>query len=761
MSEVGSLNVDLILNSASFAEGAAKAKAAMSAFEKSVKPVVREFNKFGKGMEKAGESLSKNLTLPILAAGAAIGVAVSKMASYGSEINDMSVRTGFSRESLQELKFAADQTGVSMESIEVSTRRLTKSMGEAAAGQGSSAKLFEQLGISIKNADGTLRPANEVFNETIGALGRIPDETTRNVVAMDLLGKSAGDLTPLMEAGETGLSDFAKEARDAGLVMSEEAIIAADAFGDKMDKLKAQLGLAGMEIGQAFMPVMEKMIAFIQDSVVPAIKQFSEWFKNLSTTQKEWIVGIAAALAVLGPLAVLIGKTAKGIGTMITGVSKLKDVLTGVGAASMITAGAIAALGAIIISAVDWSGGWSNLWDDMKADMANFADQAHAMGILIGGVLTGNLQQIEKGWQDYKKTQVDAMAATTVRIMRHNLALEEAKKAQEELTKVITPPEVKNEPIIISLEKESDKVKNLTQSYTDLSFMKDKIGAVAFDAGVILRAQVDFAEPRKEILNFTNEFKRSMETNPPVLAPPNQELFKKGMTNMQLVFAMTTDSMGEQWSKMIEKISEKSKKIVSAVQQLSGMITDIFSQSIKNQEIELDNRYKHEREQLEASVAFSRMTEEQRGEAMKKLNTKFDKERAVLLTKKAKADKASALITATVNTAAAVTAALEFPPLAVAIAALGAIQIGLIASQPIPQFAEGGLVFDETLSMVGEGRNTSRSNPEVIAPLDKLMDFFAPQQSSAGGEVIFTIHGETLRGVLLRNERSRKFLANG
>src|SRR3990167_3819083 len=130
MSEVGSLNVDLLLNSAKFQEGIARASKAMSDFQKSIKPIARGFNKFGKQLESTGKSLSTNLTLPLVAAGVAIGAAVNHMSKYGSEINDMSVRTGFSRESLQELKFAADQTGVSMETIEGSTRKLTKALGE-------------------------------------------------------------------------------------------------------------------------------------------------------------------------------------------------------------------------------------------------------------------------------------------------------------------------------------------------------------------------------------------------------------------------------------------------------------------------------------------------------------------------------------------------------------------------------------------------------------------------------------------------------
>src|SRR3990172_11755722 len=175
MAEVGSLNIDLILKSARFLEGINKSKQGLSELERATNRLSRAMDKTGKDIGKIGSKLTTNLTLPIVAAGVAIGAAVMKMSDYGSSINDMSVRTGFSRESLQELGFAAKQTGVEMSSIEGASRKLTKAMGEAAKGSGETANLFKQLGVEIKNADGSLRPANEVFMDTIDALGRIPD----------------------------------------------------------------------------------------------------------------------------------------------------------------------------------------------------------------------------------------------------------------------------------------------------------------------------------------------------------------------------------------------------------------------------------------------------------------------------------------------------------------------------------------------------------------------------------------------------------
>ena len=75
-------------------------------------------------------------------------------------------------------------------------------------------------------------------------------------------------------------------------------------------------------------------------------------------------------------------------------------------------------------------------------------------------------------------------------------------------------------------------------------------------------------------------------------------------------------------------------------------------------------------------------------------------------------------MSAIINTAKGVTAALPIVPLAIAVGAMGAIQIGLIASTPLP-LAEGGIATGPTTALIGEYAGAG-SNPEVVAPLDRL-----------------------------------------
>jgi hypothetical protein len=163
--------------------------------------------------------------------------------------------------------------------------------------------------------------------------------------------------------------------------------------------------------------------------------------------------------------------------------------------------------------------------------------------------------------------------------------------------------------------------------------------------------------------------------------------------------------------------------------------------------VELDNEKAKELDK----IAASKMSEEEKEKAINDINEKFDNKKAEADKKQAKRAKAVALLEATVATASAVVEALPNIPLSIAAGVIGAAQIATIASTQIPAFAQGGMVTGATLGLVGEGPGTSMSNPEVIAPLDKLKSMIGEGQGSV--EVFGRISGSD---ILISSDRARK-----
>ena len=225
-------------------------------------------NLAAQAVTKAVEGL-KNL-------GKAIGGATKEAAAYADDINTMSKVTGISTEKLQEMSYMADLVDVSTETIAGSMGKLTKNMASAQNGTGAAAKAFESLGISIANSDGSLRDSEEVFGDVIDALGHMENETERDAVAMNIFGKSARDLNPLIEAGSDEISKLAQEAHDMGYVMSTETLDSLNGLNDTFDRMK----VVGEGVKKGFVSLAAPILNEFLTPVVDGLGKIPEAIKT-------------------------------------------------------------------------------------------------------------------------------------------------------------------------------------------------------------------------------------------------------------------------------------------------------------------------------------------------------------------------------------------------------------------------------------------------------------------------------------------------
>jgi hypothetical protein len=153
--------------------------------------------------------------------------------------------------------------------------------------------------------------------------------------------------------------------------------------------------------------------------------------------------------------------------------------------------------------------------------------------------------------------------------------------------------------------------------------------------------------------------------------------------------------------------------------QAFSTLNTVFDAQLQKQELKDQERYDRELARLKGSSDFAQMTEEEKQTAIARLEERAFKKSNKIKRKQAAVEKASSIFEAIVNTAAAITKVLPNLPLAKIIGGFGAMQVAAIASTPIPKFADGGIVSGPTMGLMGEYQG-ARTNPEVIAPLDKL-----------------------------------------
>lgn len=179
-------------------------------------------------------------------------------AAFADNIITLSMQTGQSTQQLQEFAYASELIDVSVDTLQGSLTKLTNNMQDTMNGTGNAKESFEALGVSVTNADGSMRSANDVFYETIDALGQVKNETERDAIAMDIFGRSAQDLNPLIIQGSKTIKAYADEAHNMGYVLDDEALSALGAVDDAYQRLqKTQEGVKN-QLAVEFAPYLEE-----------------------------------------------------------------------------------------------------------------------------------------------------------------------------------------------------------------------------------------------------------------------------------------------------------------------------------------------------------------------------------------------------------------------------------------------------------------------------------------------------------------------
>lgn len=202
--------------------------------------------------------------------------------AYADEIETMSSVTGLATDTLQEYKYMADLVDVDLNTITGSLTKVTSSMKSAKKGSGDAYEAYKKLHVEYKNSNGTLRKSEDVFNDVLKALKGVHNETEREQLAMTLLGKSAKDLNPLIEADADEIAGLKKEAHDMGYVLSGRALQALNKAQDGMDRLGKVVEGAKNRLAVGMAPAVEKVADLLTNKLAdPRVQKAINGLANL------------------------------------------------------------------------------------------------------------------------------------------------------------------------------------------------------------------------------------------------------------------------------------------------------------------------------------------------------------------------------------------------------------------------------------------------------------------------------------------------
>lgn len=233
-----------------------KLEAQTAEFSKQLEKAQGQLKKFNKESSVSAANIAKGLATAAAAAAASLAYAAKQVINTQDHLSKLSQSLGISTEALSQLGYAADLSGTNAEEFEKALGKLSKNAFAAARDGGTLTKVWDQLGVTLKNSDGTLRSNEELLLDVADKFSKMKDGVAKTGMAMEVFGKSGAKLIPFLNQGREGITALMQEADALGVTLDSKAGKAAEQFNDNLTRLKtAAMGVVN-QATQAFLPTL-------------------------------------------------------------------------------------------------------------------------------------------------------------------------------------------------------------------------------------------------------------------------------------------------------------------------------------------------------------------------------------------------------------------------------------------------------------------------------------------------------------------------
>jgi len=234
---------------------------------------------FGKVESKVGGMGKTFANATKILAGTAVAIAAAGAAAYKfvdnytkklDVIDKGSQRIGLSAEAYQEWDYILSQNGASIERMEMGMKTLTTQMQLAGTGNAEAIATFQQLGVELKNADGSYRSLEELMPAVITGLSNMGEGVERNALATKLFSRSGQELLPLLNQQKGSIDGLRKKYKELGMGISNDAVKSGALFQDTMDTLTRTVEKMFAALAVQLVPVILELV----DAVQPLVPVF-------------------------------------------------------------------------------------------------------------------------------------------------------------------------------------------------------------------------------------------------------------------------------------------------------------------------------------------------------------------------------------------------------------------------------------------------------------------------------------------------------
>jgi len=617
-------------------------KGQLKAAKEAEKAAQKSAKAWEKAMSTAGGVISAQLIKSLAFATTGIG---QEVADLRNEIGDLSGQTDIASETLAGLRLAAKTSGSTLQELSAGLRGLPKRMGDMARGTGEAKVAFDLLEIGVTDlATGALRPANDVFRESIKKLQGMENVTQRNEFATRLFGESGVKLTQVL--GNVPLDSFIDGARAFGIDVGPKAATSA-----RIWQINSAL-LAGE---------LEKTKGALTD------------FLGLSDGLREFTLGFIVLKGVIGGMAKTTFLLAKANAVLFSrgGLGKAKEVL-----------------------------------DELADIWPNVTKETHRAARQMFDLQTVLIKNAIAQGEDAEATKVNTKTKEELAKASAAAAKARAQAAKEDETNARARASATAKLISIQESQRAKQLEGIPKIEFELQRQIDAINELEkvskdHDNAEIARLQASLAA-EKETADFL-EAKRIREADAAAAAAALAQ--SKADEAKRLLDEAAANQIAAN-QQQVAGAMQTANTLVNTAQTLFTRQQEISTEAFKREKAKL-NRLRGIRQSLKKEILNATSEEEKHAlkselvivNAKIKGSKLIEAERKKQVRNSAAASKAAAIFQVVLSTAQAVmTAFAQFgpPPSPAGIAAAaaagiaGGVQIGIIASEPAPQLHTGG-----------------------------------------------------------------------
>ena len=238
-----------------------------------------------------------------------------------------------------------------------------------------SANAMQALGLEITNADGSMKPLNDVMVQLRQSFSGLTEDQKASYAAM-LGGQEAmSGLLAIVNASDEDFNKLVEQINNADGAAEQMANTMQDNLSGQLTILKSTIEGISISFGEIMLPVVK--------AIVSGLQSFATWLNNTSETTKRVIAVIATVVATLGP-ALLIGSK------LISGITRLMPLISGLGSAlTFLTSPIGIVIAAVAALALAWATNFGGIREKTAEIIGSIKD-----------IITSIVEAIKYAWDN-------------------------------------------------------------------------------------------------------------------------------------------------------------------------------------------------------------------------------------------------------------------------------------------------------------------------------------------------------------------------